>query len=622
MGAKSAKVSAAHPDDPHHNPHRKRPSSGGAATATTAVAGGGGGGGGGEGKSSGKSLHASASQTDLRGSGTKLAGGQSPKTSSSSHPPKVSASMGGKHRRTASAGAKTATGGPVAVGAPVIVGSEGPNVMASGGGHGAGPPVAPPTVSTVPFYNVSDVPMPPVEEVETMLELLMEDLNLTEDKKQVLRKLTNERKWVMLQQHLGERYRDGASRDVQMEIQEIQRLKDNPDRELLTNLVVSLRSRPIRWISNFIDKGGLNILLDNLQCLEEDNRHDDFEELYIKCLKSLMNNKIGLSAVLENEGSLNIIALSLRSPSPRTRALVLEIFGAVCLIPGGHRCVLEGMDALCDAAGMRFRFEIVVYALWQSCQGMTPLEKELQVASMSFINAVICGGPGVNLEFRMHLRYEFLQLGLMQLIDKIGFLENELLQTQIDVWIAGLEADEEETFQKVDIEFMNLDDSDDLYNALSESMKLTSCYAPFASIMRHILLLPANPFQRMKFMFIIDKVVQQIVLQRDTEDPDPAAMLADLDIRGMVAELMDTDKLREQEDKYRKQLEKAKRLEKELETAKTEGAQSKALKAKDEEISSLMKQLEEAKKAAGAPPPTPTGAGAPPPPPPPPPGVP
>ena len=83
--------------------------------------------------------------------------------------------------------------------------------------------------------------------------------------------------------------------------------------------------------------------------------------------------------VLDNEGSLNIIALSLRSPHLRTRALVLEIFGAVCLIPGGHRCVLEAMEAVCETAGLRFRFEIVVYSLWASCQAMGPAEKELQV---------------------------------------------------------------------------------------------------------------------------------------------------------------------------------------------------------------------------------------------------
>jgi dishevelled associated activator of morphogenesis len=92
-----------------------------------------------------------------------------------------------------------------------------------------------------------------------------------------------------------------------------------------------------------------------------------------------MDTQIGLSAVLDSDGALDVIALSLRSPSVRTRALVLEIFGAVCLIPGGHQCVLEGMDAMADVCGLRSRFEIVVYSLWQSCQGLMPLDKELQV---------------------------------------------------------------------------------------------------------------------------------------------------------------------------------------------------------------------------------------------------
>lgn len=56
--------------------------------------------------------------------------------------------------------------------------------------------------------------------------------------------------------------------------------------------MVSLRSRPIRWISGFIDYGGLSILLDYLNEIEESNIHDEFEELFIKCLKSLMNNKV------------------------------------------------------------------------------------------------------------------------------------------------------------------------------------------------------------------------------------------------------------------------------------------------------------------------------------------
>jgi hypothetical protein len=98
--------------------------------------------------------------------------------------------------------------------------------------------------------------------------LQKEDVNLTEEKKLVIRKLPHERKWMMLVQNLSERYRAGPQ-EVLREIEEIQKLKDGPNQKLLNQLVVSLRSRPIRWISEFIENGGLAVLLDNLNGLQE-----------------------------------------------------------------------------------------------------------------------------------------------------------------------------------------------------------------------------------------------------------------------------------------------------------------------------------------------------------------
>jgi hypothetical protein len=89
----------------------------------------------------------------------------------------------------------------------------------------------------------------------------------------------------------------------------------------------------------------------------------EHEEQYIKCLKSLMNNSIGLSAVLDAPAALPVIGLSLRSPNIRTRQLVLEILGAVCLVPGGHELILEAMSHLKDRAGEARRFETVVKCL-------------------------------------------------------------------------------------------------------------------------------------------------------------------------------------------------------------------------------------------------------------------
>ena len=52
----------------------------------------------------------------------------------------------------------------------------------------------------------------------------------------------------------------------------------------------------------------------------------------------------------------------------------------------------------------------------------------LKTAIMSFVNAVLSYGAGKeSLEFRLHLRYEFLMLGVQPVIDKLRKLENETL---------------------------------------------------------------------------------------------------------------------------------------------------------------------------------------------------
>ena len=41
--------------------------------------------------------------------------------------------------------------------------------------------------------------------------------------------------------------------------------KKSPNKDVLRSLVVSLRSRPIRWISSFIERDGLKLLLTYLK---------------------------------------------------------------------------------------------------------------------------------------------------------------------------------------------------------------------------------------------------------------------------------------------------------------------------------------------------------------------
>lgn len=63
---------------------------------------------------------------------------------------------------------------------------------------------------------------------------------------------------------------------------------------------------------------------------------------------------------------------------------------------------------------------------------------------------------------------------------------------------------------------------------------------------------------------IIDKIIQQIIIQRDGEDSDPAIALSSIDMRSLVSEILGGEKSKDTDEKYRKQLEKSRKLEREV----------------------------------------------------------
>ena len=66
----------------------------------------------------------------------------------------------------------------------------------------------------------------------------------------------------------------------------------------------------------------------------------------------------GRAHVLAHPNSINIIAQSLSVENIKTKIAVLEILGAMCLVPGGHRRVLEAMLHYQKFAAERTRFQV------------------------------------------------------------------------------------------------------------------------------------------------------------------------------------------------------------------------------------------------------------------------
>uniref|UniRef100_A0A8C8RWH2 Formin like 3 n=1 Tax=Pelusios castaneus TaxID=367368 RepID=A0A8C8RWH2_9SAUR len=148
----------------------------------------------------------------------------------------------------------------------------------------------------------------------------------------------------------------------------------------------------------------------------------------IMCLRAIMNYQYGFNLVMSHPHAVNEIALSLNNKNPRTKALVLELLAAVCLVRGGHEIILAAFDNFKEVCKEAHRFEKLMEYFRSEDSSI-----DFMVASMQFINIVVHSVEDMN--FRVHLQYEFTTLGLEEFLQKLRHTESEKLQVQIQAYL-------------------------------------------------------------------------------------------------------------------------------------------------------------------------------------------
>lgn len=119
-----------------------------------------------------------------------------------------------------------------------------------------------------------------------------------------------------------------------------------------------IASLPDRFVTRFIDLDGLSCILNFLKTMDYETSESRIHTSLIGCIKALMNNSQGRAHVLAHSESINVIAQSLSTENIKTKVAVLEILGAVCLVPGGHKKVLQAMLHYQKYASERTRFQV------------------------------------------------------------------------------------------------------------------------------------------------------------------------------------------------------------------------------------------------------------------------
>uniref|UniRef100_A0A8C9VI18 Dishevelled associated activator of morphosis 1 n=1 Tax=Scleropages formosus TaxID=113540 RepID=A0A8C9VI18_SCLFO len=372
-----------------------------------------------------------------------------------------------------------------------------------------------------------NLPMPPSEEeLDGMFSELVDELDLTDKHREAMFALPTEKKWQIYCSKKKEH--KGATSWPEYYIDQLNTMAarkslftlENEDveerKKTIENLRTALRTQPMRFVTRFIDLDGLTCVLNFLKSMDYEIAESHIHTSLIGCIKALMNNSQGRAHVLAHPESINIIARSLSTENVKTKVAVLEILGAVCLVPGGHRKVLEAMLHFQKFAYERTRFQTLLNDLDRSI-GRYRDEVNLKTAIMSFINAVLSQGAGeASLEFRAHLRYEFLMLGIQPIIDKLRSHENSTLDRHLDYFEMLRNDDELALSKRFDAVHVDTKSATQMFDVIKKKMSHTDAYPHFLSILQHCLLMPHKRCgNTVQYWLLLDRIMQQMVLQND-----------------------------------------------------------------------------------------------------------
>uniref|UniRef100_A0A8D3AUZ2 Dishevelled associated activator of morphosis 2 n=1 Tax=Scophthalmus maximus TaxID=52904 RepID=A0A8D3AUZ2_SCOMX len=462
-------------------------------------------------------------------------------------------------------------------------------------------------------------PMPPAEELHARFSELVDELDLTDKNREAMFALADEKKWQIYcskkkeqedpnklatswPDYYIDRINSMAAMQTLFAFDEEEMEMRN---KVVEDLKTALRTQPMRFVTRFIELDGLTCLLNFLRSMDYETSESRVHTSVIGCIKALMNNSQGRAHVLAHPQSINTISQSLRTENVKTKVAVLEILGAVCLVPDGHKKVLQAMAHYQKYAAERTRFQTLLNELDRST-GRYRDEVNLKTAIMSFINAVLNAGAGEdNLEFRLHLRYEFLMLGIQPVIDKLREHENATLDRHLDFFEMVRNEDDSELAKRFDMTHVDTKSAGAMFELVKKKLSHTDSYPHLISILQHCLQMP---YKRgggsLQHWQLLDRILQQIVLQDDKVESNSTQSKAHL-----LAKL--ERKERECETKTHEKDEMMKTLNKMKDKLQREGVE---LRSAREQVLDLSSRINDIGGSVSFPPPPPPGGPVPPPP--------
>lgn len=342
------------------------------------------------------------------------------------------------------------------------------------------------------FFNVDMMSEP---EIMAKFEELLDDMNLSEEKKAPLRSKPLVAKKEMLKMHLkgldsGPSTSSSSSKSRCVNpadyINALTHASDSSFSKLFStieSLRVALTSNPLSWLKDFGLTGLHSILGILASCYTNpDGRRSKLQHECIKCLKAFMNNTPGLRQVLLHQNALTLIARSINADHPSIMNDAVKLIAAVSLVD--HEKAVEAItrsyEMMEESGGepekevvkgvyLRDRFSYIIDGFKHTDNDM------LHFSCMQLINALIAHAE--DLDYRIHLRNEIMRSGFADVLPTLpspptppsppssnhhhpsqgsNHFNNHMVGLQLDQGLPSITTTNEDVSNKTPIELLGL----------------------------------------------------------------------------------------------------------------------------------------------------------------------
>ena len=166
----------------------------------------------------------------------------------------------------------------------------------------------------------------------------------------------------------------------------------------------------------------------------------------------------------------------------------------------------------------------------------------LRVACLTLINALISSPD--DLDFRVHLRNEFMRDGLIDVLEALENDKGEDLQTQLKVFNEHKEEDFDEFAQRFDNIRLELDDVNECFELVKNLVMDSPAEPYFLSILQHLVCIRDDALVRPAYYKLVEECVSQIILHKSGCDPDfRATKRFNIDVEPLIEQLVERGRM-------------------------------------------------------------------------------